>query len=275
MTARPEAQTDQHERLRLWDSVRTPDPSFTKPFKRTGGFNGTATSPLYLIRVATELWGPIGAQWSVTVEDERVIDGAPILDKDNRLLGLEKLHTVRVRLRYPQGESIGVGNTILVGSNKHGPFTDEEAPKKSLTDAVTKALSWIGFAADIHLGLWDDSKYVNEARKLYKSSRVAPQRVSAVEPADDGDDGSAVGGSDSAVQPAGDPGPLPWYQQHLEAINASTDGAQAQRAWDAAKKAARGRQDVDAYNALKAAAEAKSQSLAQAAAPTPTPNPKA
>ena len=55
-----------------------------------------------------------------------------------------------------------------------GPFTDEEAPKKSLTDALSKAMSWLGFAADIHLGRWDDNKYVNAAARAYEGERAAP-----------------------------------------------------------------------------------------------------
>jgi len=40
--------------------------------------------------------------------------------------------------------------------------TDSEAPKKSLTDAIKKALAMLGFSADIFLGLYDDRDYVAE-----------------------------------------------------------------------------------------------------------------
>ena len=44
-------------------------------------------------------------------------------------------------------------------------FHDEEAPKKSITDAMTKCLSLLGFAAEIHLGLYDDNKYASDRQR--------------------------------------------------------------------------------------------------------------
>ena len=40
--------------------------------------------------------------------------------------------------------------------------TDGEAPKKSLTDAIKKALSMLGFSADVFLGMFDDVNYVQQ-----------------------------------------------------------------------------------------------------------------
>lgn len=153
--------------LSLWESVRTPDPAHTKGFSRSGGFRGTATNAVYLIRRATELWGPMGGKWGVEVLGEQVLTGAPILGKDGSVIGNESVHTIRINLRHPGGVVPGIGQTTFVGTNKHGTYTDEEAPKKSLTDAVTKALSWLGFAADVHLGLWDDNKYVADVKAAY------------------------------------------------------------------------------------------------------------
>jgi hypothetical protein len=169
--------------LALWDSVRTPDPAATKSFSRGGGFKGTATNAVYLIRRATELWGPMGEKWGVDVVSETVLDGAPLLDTKGAVVGSEKVHTIRINLRHPGGTVPGIGQTMLVGKNKNGFFTDEEAPKKSLTDALTKALSWLGFAADIHLGLWDDNKYVNAARQAFADEPKAAPAVDAQEPA--------------------------------------------------------------------------------------------
>jgi hypothetical protein len=162
--------------------VRTPDPAATKSFSRGGGFKGTATNAVYLIRRATELWGPMGEKWGVEVVSEAVLDGAPLLDAKGAAVGFEKVHTIRINLRHPTGTVPGIGQTMLVGKNKNGFFTDEEAPKKSLTDALTKALSWLGFAADIHLGLWDDNKYVNEARKAFADEPKATPGAAPAEP---------------------------------------------------------------------------------------------
>ncbi|CAI1876548.1 Uncharacterised protein [Serratia fonticola] len=41
-------------------------------------------------------------------------------------------------------------------------MSDGEAPKKLLTDATKKALSQLGFSADVFLGLYDDVNYREE-----------------------------------------------------------------------------------------------------------------
>ncbi len=138
----------------LWDSVETTPPSKTKAI--TGKpYKGTSPQPYYLIRRATEVFGPCGIGWGFTIIDERLEDGWPNV----------RIHIARVRVWYEwngkRGEVEHVGQTVFCGSNKNGPFTDEDAPKKSVTDALVKALSLIGFAGDIFSGRYDDSKYVN------------------------------------------------------------------------------------------------------------------
>lgn len=147
----------------LWQAVEKTDPSFTKQFSRGGGFKGTATNATYLARKATEQFGPCGTGWGVHVLDEQIIEGAPLL-VDGVVVAHEKIHKVLARLWYmrdgQRGEVEQFGQTQIVGKNKNGFYTDEEAPKKSLTDAMSKCLSLLGFSADIHLGLYDDNKYV-------------------------------------------------------------------------------------------------------------------
>jgi len=57
------------------------------------------------------------------------------------------------------------GQTMLVGENKYGSFMDEEAPKKSITDCISKCAVLLGIGADVHLGLFDDNKYVNQRKQ--------------------------------------------------------------------------------------------------------------
>ena len=61
--------------------------------------------------------------------------------------------------------------TEVVSRDKRGIVTDSEFAKKSLTDALTKAASWLGFSADIHLGKFDDVRYVQE-RAAEERARV-------------------------------------------------------------------------------------------------------
>lgn len=156
--------------LDLWDKVRTPDPKFTKTFNRGGGFKGTATNTQYLVRLATEQFGPNGTGWGVAITDEKFVEGHTISEAGDKTI----IHIVRGYVWYmAEGEkhqtSEQFGQTTFVGANKYGVFTDEEAPKKSVTDMMLKCLSLLGFSADVFMGLWDDNKYVNDARKKFET----------------------------------------------------------------------------------------------------------
>lgn len=162
----------EHPNLALWESVQATDPGYTKAFSRSGGFRGTAINHCYQQKRATQCFGPKGIGWGSKILDEKYAEGAPIVHPQHGVIGREIIHVLRVELWYALGDKRGAieafGQTQFVGSNKHGHFTDEEAPKKSLTDAESKALASLGFSADVHLGLFDDSKYVNDL-----SQRVA------------------------------------------------------------------------------------------------------
>lgn len=144
--------------LDLWNSVEKTDPNHTKAI--TGkSYQGTSPKPHYLVHKATDTFGPIGIGWGFSIVSERIEEGA----------GGEKMHFAHVRVWFKwngeRGEVEHVGGTQFSGTRSSGkPFTDEDAPKKSVTDALVKALSMIGFAGDIFMGRYDDSKYVNEVR---------------------------------------------------------------------------------------------------------------
>lgn len=171
MTKQASSEATGARNLSLWESVQTTDPKYTKGFNRGGGFKGTSTNATYLAKRATERFGPMGIGWGVNVLDEEVLTGAPILDNEGGIMAHDMIHKVRVNLWYMLDGERGVveqfGQTQFVGVNRNGVYTDEEAPKKSITDAMTKCLSLLGFAADIHLGLYDDNKYVSDLQHQF------------------------------------------------------------------------------------------------------------
>ncbi|TYO65424.1 hypothetical protein FXV83_15930 [Bradyrhizobium hipponense] len=154
--------SENNTNLRIWNAVEATDPKHTKQFNRGGGFKGTATNATYLAKKATAQFGPLGLGWGWNVIDEKYQPGH---DK-------EVIHVVRIKLWYmldgQRGEIEHFGQTTFVGKNRNGWFTDEEAPKKSLTDAISKSLSGLGFAADIHLGMYDDNRYVNDLKRDFR-----------------------------------------------------------------------------------------------------------
>lgn len=144
--------------LELWHRVERTPPDQTKPIVGKS-YRGNSPKPHYLVLRATEVFGPCGIGWGFTIE-ERIESGVP--DAQGRL---EKMSIAKVKVWYlwdgKRGEVEHIGGTPFAGFRKSGDtFIDEDAVKKSVTDALVKALSMIGFAGDIFLGRYDDSKYV-------------------------------------------------------------------------------------------------------------------
>jgi len=145
----------------LWESVCRTDPAHVKPI--TGKqYQGNSPKPYWIIERATDTFGPCGIGWGFTVVSERF----------ERLTETDVLHVAHVRAWYvfdgKRGEVEQVGQTKATYLTSNGKqMVDEDAPKKSVTDALIKALSYIGFAGDIFSGRWDDSKYVAEVRDEY------------------------------------------------------------------------------------------------------------
>lgn len=160
------------DNLALWNAVEKTPHNQTKAI--TGkSYKGTSPKPHYLIHKATETFGPCGIGWGFIIADERIEDGA----------GGTRMSIARVRVWFKwdgeRGEVEHIGGTQFSGLRADGKaFTDEDAPKKSVTDALIKALSMIGFAGDIFMGRYDDSKYVED---LKEEERAPPPTAAAAD----------------------------------------------------------------------------------------------
>ena len=150
-------------KMTIWDQVKTTDKDFTK----TDDFDGrtvTSINGLYMVRRATELFGPIGKGWGYEVLIDRFDQGAPILGKDGSVIDHEKMHTMQIKFWYVHGGKRNTlthfGHTPYVRKCSWGAYTDFDAPKKSLTDAIKKCLSMLGFCADVYLGMFEDETYL-------------------------------------------------------------------------------------------------------------------
>jgi hypothetical protein len=156
------------DNLAIWNKVRNVPPEHLKNFTRGGGFKGTAIKPMWAIKTMTEIFGPVGDGWGMDKPDFQVVAG-----HNNEVM---VYCTVRVwTASYPGEKEIhdfyGVGGDKVVGYIKANTAkgyperweNDDEAFKKAYTDAIGNALKFLGVAADIHMGLWDGSKYSKEA----------------------------------------------------------------------------------------------------------------
>lgn len=156
--------------LEHWNRFADIDPKFTKAI--TGKqYKGTSPNPQYVIRCLTELFGPVGQGfgWRVVAEEFRDLGGETL-----HWCRIEFWHTDRANVVESYGQTKAA---YVTGSGKQ--MVDEDAPKKSLTDAIIKAASWVGVGANIFLGRWDDQKYVAEVNAEYR----AEEKASAPPPA--------------------------------------------------------------------------------------------
>ncbi len=151
------------DNLELWNSVCKTNPKHTKPV--TFGRQFTAICPQSQIMAATDKFGPMGTGWGATSEisyppNETVI--------------------VKVTIWYERKDQIveqygGCDLYLRKDGKIKGPDTD--ALKKAFTDGLTKGLSWLGFNADIFLGMYDDNKYIQEVANEIKAKEEAERKA--------------------------------------------------------------------------------------------------
>jgi hypothetical protein len=139
--------------LRVWNALRKTDPKHTKPFSRAGGFKGTALKPIWIVQRLTEQFGPVGEGWGMGRPEFQVVE----------VNGETLVYcTVACWHTNPENTFYGVGGDKVSVKRQNGPFNDDEAFKKAFTDAVNNAFKFAGVGADIHMGLFEDSKYLAE-----------------------------------------------------------------------------------------------------------------
>lgn len=165
--------------MRIWDSLSKTDPKQTKGFKRAGGFSGTAIKPMWVWSRLTEKFGPVGSGWGFDDPTFQVVNGS----------NQEVLVYSTVRAWYEDnGKNYvsGVGGdkvvTYIKASEQYNRperwENDDEAFKKAFTDALMNAFKFTGVAADVHMGMFDDNKYVREVTQEFEQARkVTDQKI--------------------------------------------------------------------------------------------------
>ncbi|WP_409303011.1 hypothetical protein [Pseudomonas sp. KCJK8993] len=169
--------------MRIWEQVEKTDTRYTKPAE-VGGQKITSLSGTAMIMKATEVFGPAGIGFGWSVLEERFDKGAEMVsgEGDKRVsLGHELNHTVKIKFWFDldgkRGELEQYGCTRYLYKSKYGTTTDGEAPKKSLTDAIKKSLSMLGFSADVFLGMFDDEDYVKQLKDEEKIEQAEDKQA--------------------------------------------------------------------------------------------------
>ncbi len=145
--AKNQTQPDDERTMELWNQVCTTDPKHTKSVDQRGGY--TAIDPQYQIRMATSLWGPYGGSWALRDFQWGMIEVAE----------QKPTMTLDAIFNYPGGQ-FPISADMSYRAN-------DDCRKKLRTAAQSKALSLLGFNADIYLGQYDDERYVQEMRTKF------------------------------------------------------------------------------------------------------------
>ncbi|HFQ9381451.1 TPA: hypothetical protein ACHTGR_001334 [Serratia marcescens subsp. marcescens ATCC 13880] len=175
-----EQPAEAQQNLDIWKRVMRTDPRYTKPIEGAG-YVGTSINSEYMFMRATEIFGPIGTGWGFDIVEEKMIAGAPmseavfeggkiignriLRDADGSIL-FEQNHSLLIEFWYvlngTKGRVTAYGATPYMYKTKRGFMADGEVMKKSLTDAIKKSLSMLGFSADVFLGWHDLPEYREE-----------------------------------------------------------------------------------------------------------------
>lgn len=175
------------DNLKLWDALQTTDPDFTQKFDN-GTFSGVSVNATYNIKRVTEQLGPVGQFWGwhiVNSEFHRF--DTPDGDRVTHIL------TLRVWFRQKDGTERyvdSIGTTPAAYPTKTQKYVvDNDAAKKSLTDALSKAMMALGASADIWLKYYDDRDYVRDL----KDEKREREREPANDPRSGREEGPANG----------------------------------------------------------------------------------
>lgn len=163
--------------LELWEKVAATDPKYTK-LVEYGKRKYTTINAQFQIRNATEQFGTYGKGFGI---ESTTYEHLPL--RDRVLLICHATFFYKIgdeKFSFPISSSI-----ILLDIDKYDKFIiDDEAYKKIETDITTKALSKLGFNADVFLGQYDDNRYVNSMKEKFAESKPEA-KVAEIKPEDE------------------------------------------------------------------------------------------
>lgn len=157
---------------RIWDALGKTDPKHTKKFQRSGGFKGTAIKPIWLALRMTEHFGPCGIGWGPEKPEFQVVP----TDTEILVFCTVSLWYREAPESTTTGRVYGVGGDKVLISQTSGLRASDEAFKAAYTDALGNAMKLIGVAADVHMGFFDDSKYVKEVAAEFDAADESQER---------------------------------------------------------------------------------------------------
>ncbi len=147
----------------------------------------TDISPMWRIEKLTEIFGPCGIGWWYEIVSQRTEQGAD---------GVVKAF-VDINLYYKWGDEVskpipGIGGNTYIAKESRGLYTDDEAFKKALSDAISVAAKALGVGADVYMGT-ESTKYSAPPEPMprpaprYREPEQRPAPAPAPEPVEASD----------------------------------------------------------------------------------------
>ena len=153
------------ENLELWHKVEKTNPKYTKQ-ANVGGNKITSIAPQYQIMNVTEQFGSYGKTW-----------GFKNIELDYTLVPEFNLIVFKAIFFYPDGEFPTINSIKMFMYNAKLKIDDNFA-KKLETDTLTKAISKLGFNADIFMGKFEDTRYLAEIKKEFAEPTKVLENIS-------------------------------------------------------------------------------------------------
>lgn len=142
-----------NENLNIWSQVEKTDLSYAKKVNQRGGY--TAISPQYQLKQATKVFGSYGKGFGLSESDFDM----SLFESLGVVMHKAKFFYVTSgeRVEFPISNAIQA--TVGAGDKKR---VDVDFAKKVETNTVSKALSKLGFNADVFMGMFEDNQYIQE-----------------------------------------------------------------------------------------------------------------
>ena len=160
------------DNLKLWNKVSKTNPAHTKEVNFGRKFN--AIDAHSQVMAATEVLGPCGIGWGIRNSQYQML----VVDQQDTHYNLLQFTAELWYVLDGKEGAIDIAADIeLFTETKRGWQRVEDSHKKVRTDAVTKGLSWLGFNADVFLGLYEDNKYVQAMKQEFSGKKdqvIAP-----------------------------------------------------------------------------------------------------
>lgn len=154
------------DNLQIWNAVKQTPSNFLKKIE-FGYLKGKSDiNPQWRLMAMTQAFGPVGHGWTY-----RIVKLWSEACTDGNVMAFAEV-AVKTKLDGVWGEEFsGIGGSTIVDKNKNGITANDEGFKKAVTDALGVAFKAVGVAADVYLGNYDGSKYINNFEEAFPANQ--------------------------------------------------------------------------------------------------------